>query len=118
VAPLAVVQPRVPGLHLDAPGAHVHDQIQEPVHQLHGEEVGPLLLVGRRPLLAAVAEQQQAAGLRGAEVKGDGARLLRVPPGQRQEGRRSRGVVSADGCSGASPLKSVIRRRTHKTKKP
>lgn len=101
VAPLAVVQPVVAGLQLDAPGAHVHDQVEEPVHQLDGEEVGPLLLVGLRPLQAAVAEEQQAAGLGGAKVKGYGACLLRVPSGQRQVGRRR---VEGDRLQGLHAL--------------
>lgn len=101
VAPLAVVQPLVTGLHLDAAGAHVHDQVEESVQQLDGEEVGPLLLVRRRPLQAAVAEEQQAAGLRGAKVKGYGACLLCVPSGQRQVGRR---CVEGDRLQGLHAL--------------
>lgn len=101
VAPLAVVQPRVTGLHLDAPGAHIHDQVEESVHQLEGEEVGPLLLVRLRPLQAAVAEEQQAAGLRGAKVKGYGACLLGVPSGQRHVGRR---CVEGDRLQGLHAL--------------
>lgn len=101
VAPLAVIQPPVTGLHLDAPGAHIHDQVEQPVHQLDGEEVGPLLLVRLRPLQAAMAEQQQAAGLHRAEVKGYGACLLCVPSGQRQVGRR---CVEGDWLQGLHAL--------------
>uniref|UniRef100_A0A671VA58 Uncharacterized protein n=1 Tax=Sparus aurata TaxID=8175 RepID=A0A671VA58_SPAAU len=85
MAPLAVIQPLVAGFHLDA----------NSVQQLDGEEVGPGLPVGLRSLQAAVAEQQQAAGLCGAEVKRYGARLLCVPPGQCQvELVGGRGVAS------------------------
>lgn len=101
VAPLAVVQPLVTGLHLDAPGAHIHDQVEESVHQLDGEEVGPLLLVRLRPLQAAMAEEQQAAGLHGAKVKGYGACFLCVPSGQRQVGRR---CVEGDWLQGLHAL--------------
>uniref|UniRef100_A0A8C5HDC7 Uncharacterized protein n=1 Tax=Gouania willdenowi TaxID=441366 RepID=A0A8C5HDC7_GOUWI len=50
---------------------------------------------------AAVAEQQQAVGLRGAEVKRHGPRLLGVPPGQRQVGRRR---LEGDGFQGLHVL--------------
>uniref|UniRef100_A0A672GCD7 Uncharacterized protein n=1 Tax=Salarias fasciatus TaxID=181472 RepID=A0A672GCD7_SALFA len=88
MAPLAVVEPLVAGFHLDAARAHIHDQVEQPVQQLDGEEVCPGLPVGLRALQTAVTEQQQPAGLRGAEVKRYGACLLCVPPGQRQVGRR------------------------------
>uniref|UniRef100_A0A8C4EB25 Uncharacterized protein n=1 Tax=Dicentrarchus labrax TaxID=13489 RepID=A0A8C4EB25_DICLA len=88
MAPLAIIQSVVTGFHLDAPGAHIHDKVEKPIQQLYGEEVGPGLPVGLRNLQAAMAEQQQAAGLCGAEVKRYGARLLCVPPRQCQVGRR------------------------------
>ena len=88
MAPLAIIQSLVAGFHLDAPGAHIHDQIEKSIQQLDSEEVSPGLPVRLRPLQAAMAEQQQAVGLGGAEVKRYGARLLRVPPGQCQVGRR------------------------------
>lgn len=88
MAPLAIIKPLVAGFHLYAARAHIHDQVKEAIQQLHGEEVGPGLPVGPRALQAAVAEQQQARGLRGAEVKRYGARLLCVPPGQCQVGGR------------------------------
>ena len=88
MAPLATAEPHVTGFHLDAARAHIHDQVEQSIQQLDGEEVGPGLLVGLSSLQAAVTEQQQAAGLRCAEVKRNGARLLRVPPGQRQVGSR------------------------------
>lgn len=88
MAPLAIIQSLVTGFRLDAAGAHIHDQIQISVQELDGEEVGPGLPVGLRALQAAMAEEQQATGLRGAEVERYGARLLCVPPGQSQVGRR------------------------------
>uniref|UniRef100_A0A8C6PHQ5 Uncharacterized protein n=1 Tax=Nothobranchius furzeri TaxID=105023 RepID=A0A8C6PHQ5_NOTFU len=88
VAPLAIVQPLVAGFNLDAAGAHVHDQVDKPVQQLHGKEVSAGLPVGQRTLQVAMAEEQHAVGLCGAEVKRNGACLLGVPPGQRQVGRR------------------------------
>uniref|UniRef100_A0A8C3G4J1 Uncharacterized protein n=1 Tax=Cyclopterus lumpus TaxID=8103 RepID=A0A8C3G4J1_CYCLU len=88
MAPLAIVEPLVTGFHLDAARAHIHYQVKKSIQQLDGEEVGPGLLVRLRALQTAMAEQQQADGLCGAEVKGYGARLLCVPPGQCQVGRR------------------------------
>lgn len=87
MAPLAIIQSLVTGFHLDAPRAHIHDQVQNSIQQLNGKEVGPGLSVRLRTLQAAMAEQQQATGLRGAEVKRYGARLLCVPPRQCQERR-------------------------------
>uniref|UniRef100_A0A3P9Q236 Uncharacterized protein n=1 Tax=Poecilia reticulata TaxID=8081 RepID=A0A3P9Q236_POERE len=86
--PLAVVQPVVAGFNFNAAGAHVHGQVEKSLQQLYGEEVCAGLPVGQLSLLAAVAEQQQAAGLCGAEVERYGAGLLCVPPGQCQVGRR------------------------------
>lgn len=88
VAPLAIIEPFATGFYLDAAGAHIHDQVEKSIQQLYGEEVGPGLPVRLRTLQAAMAEQQQAAGLCGAEVKRYGASLLCVPPGQCQVGRR------------------------------
>uniref|UniRef100_A0A3B4TKS8 Uncharacterized protein n=2 Tax=Seriola TaxID=8160 RepID=A0A3B4TKS8_SERDU len=87
MAPLAIIEPRVTRFHLDAAGAHIHDQVEKSIQQLYGEEVGPGFPVGLRSLQAAMTEQQQAAGLCGAEVKRYGACLLCVPPGQCQVGR-------------------------------
>uniref|UniRef100_A0A4W6D4C4 Uncharacterized protein n=1 Tax=Lates calcarifer TaxID=8187 RepID=A0A4W6D4C4_LATCA len=96
MAPLAVAEPRVTRFCLDAAGAHIHDQVEKSIQQLYGEEVCPGLPVGLYSLQAAMTEQQQAVGFRGAEVKRYGARLLCVPPGQCQVGRwRVEGVC---GC--------------------
>uniref|UniRef100_A0A667YSJ9 Uncharacterized protein n=1 Tax=Myripristis murdjan TaxID=586833 RepID=A0A667YSJ9_9TELE len=91
MAPLPIIKPLVAGFHLKAAGSHVHDQVEKAVQQLHGKVVCPGLPVGLCALQTAMAEQQQAAGLCGAEVKGYGACPLGVPPGQSQVGRR-RGV--------------------------
>uniref|UniRef100_A0A8C5AIU4 Uncharacterized protein n=1 Tax=Gadus morhua TaxID=8049 RepID=A0A8C5AIU4_GADMO len=74
VAPLPVVDLLVAGLQLGLAGAHVYEQVQVPVQQLHGKVVrlqlpARLLLLGT--LGPPVAEEQQAAGLGGAEVEGD-----------------------------------------------
>ncbi len=104
VAPLSVVHLLVAGLELDAAGAHVHQQVEKAVQQLHGEVVGLHLTAG--PLLfaalgLAVAEQQQAAGLGGAEVEGDGAGLLGVPARQRDVGL---GRLESHGVQGRHVL--------------
>lgn len=88
MAPLAIIQPRDTSFHLDAARAHIHNQVKKSIQQLEGKEVGPGLPVGLRSLQAPMTEQQQAAGLCGAEVKRYGACLLCVPPGQCQVGRR------------------------------
>lgn len=85
VAPFTIIDLLVAGLQLSFSRAHVDQQVQIPVQQLHGEVIG--LQLPTRPLLfgalwAAVAEQQEPAGLGGAEVKGDGPCLLGVPLGQ------------------------------------
>lgn len=85
MAPFAIVDLLVAGLEFDAPRAHVHQQVQKPVQQLHGKIIGlhlasrPLLL---RALRFPVAEQQESAGLGGAEIEGYGAGLLGVPARQ------------------------------------
>uniref|UniRef100_A0A8C9SG15 Uncharacterized protein n=1 Tax=Scleropages formosus TaxID=113540 RepID=A0A8C9SG15_SCLFO len=104
VTPLAIVDLLVAGLHLDAAGAHVHEQVEEAIEQLDGEVVGLELAVGTLllgALQAAVAEEQQAAGLRGAEVEGDGACLLGVPPG---EGDVGLGGLEGDRVKGCDVL--------------
>uniref|UniRef100_A0A4W4FJ78 Uncharacterized protein n=1 Tax=Electrophorus electricus TaxID=8005 RepID=A0A4W4FJ78_ELEEL len=92
VVPLAVVDLLVDRPRLGGARAHVQQQIQVSVQHLDGEEVhlqceGALGLLGLL-LGPPVAEEQQAIGLRGAEVEGDGARLLGVPLVQGNEGLR------------------------------
>uniref|UniRef100_A0A3P8YAK9 Secreted protein n=1 Tax=Esox lucius TaxID=8010 RepID=A0A3P8YAK9_ESOLU len=104
MAPLSVVHLLVAGLQLDAPRAHVHQQVEEPVQELHGKVVGlhvPAQLRLFGPVGSAVTEQEQAAGLRGAEVEGDGARFLGVPLGQGDEGLRG---LKGDGVQGGHVL--------------
>lgn len=89
MAPIPIIDLLVAGLQLCFPRAHVNQQVQIPVQQLHCEVISlqlsaGLLLFGA--LRSAMAEQQESAGLRGAEVKRDGARLLCVPLGQRDVG--------------------------------
>uniref|UniRef100_A0A672ZFU8 Uncharacterized protein n=1 Tax=Sphaeramia orbicularis TaxID=375764 RepID=A0A672ZFU8_9TELE len=95
MAPFAIIKPLVTRFHLNAARAHVHNQVEEAIQQLYGEEISSGLPVGLRTLQAAMTEQQQAAGLSGAEVKRYCACLLCVPPGQSQVGKqlRSDGVL-------------------------
>uniref|UniRef100_A0A8C6V3T4 Uncharacterized protein n=1 Tax=Neogobius melanostomus TaxID=47308 RepID=A0A8C6V3T4_9GOBI len=92
VAPLPVVHLLVAGLELGLPRPHVYEQVQIPVEQLHGKVIGlqlpPRLLLFGALRRAPVAEQEQAAGLGGAEVEGYGARFLGVPLGERDVGLR------------------------------
>ena len=87
MVPLAIIEHCVTSFRLDAARAHIHDQVEKSIQQLYCEEVSPGLPVGLRSLQAAMTEQQQAAGLCGAEVKRYGTCLLCVPPGQCQVGR-------------------------------
>uniref|UniRef100_A0A3B3BCZ1 Uncharacterized protein n=1 Tax=Oryzias melastigma TaxID=30732 RepID=A0A3B3BCZ1_ORYME len=66
MAPFPVIDLLVAGFQLRFPRAHIDQQLP----------AGFLLLRALRP---TVAEQQKAAGLHGAEVKGDGACLFGVP---------------------------------------
>jgi len=104
MAPIPVVDLLVAGFQLCFPRAHIDQQVQIALQQLHGEVIGlqlptGLLLFGT--LRTSVAEQQEAAGLRGAEVKGDGSRLLGVPLRQRDEGL---GGLEGDGVQGRHVL--------------
>ena len=107
VAPFPVIDLLVAGLQLCFSRAHINQQVQVPVQQLHGKVISlqlptGLLLFGT--LRTAVAEQQEAAGLCGAEVKGDRSRLLRVPlwqgdvglRGLKGDGVQSRHVLAAE----------------------
>ncbi len=68
MAPFSVIDLFGPDFHLDAPGAHVHEQVEEAFKQLHGEEVN-LRSEVFGTLWPAVAEQQEAIGFSGSEVK-------------------------------------------------
>uniref|UniRef100_A0A3Q1J2T6 Uncharacterized protein n=1 Tax=Anabas testudineus TaxID=64144 RepID=A0A3Q1J2T6_ANATE len=85
MAPVPIIDLLVAGLQLRFARAHIDQQVQIPIQELHGKVVSlqfpaRFLLFGS--LRAAVAEQQETAGLCGAEVEGDGSRLLGVPLGQ------------------------------------
>uniref|UniRef100_A0A3Q3IL84 Uncharacterized protein n=1 Tax=Monopterus albus TaxID=43700 RepID=A0A3Q3IL84_MONAL len=76
-------------------------QVQITVQQLHSKVISfqlpsGFLLFGT--LRAAMAEQQEAAGLCGAEVKGDRACLLGVPLRQGYEGLRGLKGDRVQGC--------------------
>lgn len=91
MAPFPIVDLLVAGFKFGFPRAHVNEQIQIPIQKLHCKVIcfqlpARLLLLGG--LWAAMAEQQEATGLRCAEVEGDGACLLSVPLGQGDEGLR------------------------------
>lgn len=83
MVPLAVID-----FLIDCPGlrgsrAHVQQQVQMAIQHLNGKEVhleslGTLGILGLL-LGLAMAEEEEAVGLCGAEVEGDGARLLGVP---------------------------------------
>lgn len=83
MVPLAVIDFLINRLGLRGSGAHVQQQVQVAVQHLNGKEVHleRLRILGILWLLLglAVTEEQKAVGLRGAKVKGDGARLFRVP---------------------------------------
>lgn len=104
MAPFPVVDLLVAGLQLCFSRAHINQQVQIPIQQLHGKVISlqlptGLLLFGA--LRAAVAEQQESAGLRSAEVEGDRARLLGVPLWQGDVGL---GGLEGDGVQGRHVL--------------
>uniref|UniRef100_A0A671PZH5 Uncharacterized protein n=1 Tax=Sinocyclocheilus anshuiensis TaxID=1608454 RepID=A0A671PZH5_9TELE len=78
MAPFSVIDLFVPDFDLDAPGAHVHEQVEEAFKQLHGKEVN-LWSAVFGTLQPAVAEQQEAVGFGGSEVEGHGTGFLGVP---------------------------------------
>lgn len=101
MAPLPVIDLLVAGLQLCFSRAHINQQVQIPVQQLHGKVISlqlpaGLLLFGT--LRAAVAKQQEAAGLRRAEVEGDRSCLLRVPLGQGDVGLGGLKGDRVQGC--------------------
>lgn len=104
MVPNAIIDLGLRGLHLDGSRAHVQQQVQPSVQQLHCKEVHlvVLLALGVPPVLGlAVREEDQAIGLGGAEVKGDGAHALGVPLGQRQVGL---GGLEVDRIKGGDVL--------------
>ncbi|CAG5928290.1 unnamed protein product [Menidia menidia] len=100
VVPGAIVDFGLGGFDFDGPGAHVQQQVQPAIQQLHGEEVHlvVLLALGVPPVLGlTVREEDQPVGLGGAEVEGDGAHPFGVPFGQRKVGVRG---LEVDGVQG------------------
>uniref|UniRef100_A0A8D2ZS48 Uncharacterized protein n=1 Tax=Scophthalmus maximus TaxID=52904 RepID=A0A8D2ZS48_SCOMX len=100
VVPGAVIDLGQRSLDLDGPRAHIQQQVQRSVQQLHREEVHlvVLLALGVPPVLGlAVSEEDQPVGLGSAEVEGDGAHALGVPFGQGQVGV---GGLKVDGVEG------------------
>lgn len=89
MVPGAIVDLGLRGLYLDGSGAHIQQQVEPSVKQLHGKEVHLVILLAFRvpPVLSlAMGEEDQAIGLGGAEVEGDGAYTLGVPLWQCQVG--------------------------------
>ncbi len=78
MAPFSVIDLFGPDFHLDAPGAHVHEQVEEAFKKLHGEVVN-LRSVIFGTLRPAVAEQQETVGFCGSEVEGHRTSFLGVP---------------------------------------
>ena len=77
------------GLDLDGPGAHIQQEVQPSVQQLHREEVHLVVLLALSVpsvLRLTVGEEYQPVGLRRAEVKRDGAHAFGVPLRQGQVG--------------------------------
>uniref|UniRef100_A0A8C6U5U1 Uncharacterized protein n=1 Tax=Neogobius melanostomus TaxID=47308 RepID=A0A8C6U5U1_9GOBI len=97
VVPVPVIDLGLRGFDFDRSRAHVQQQIQPSVQQLHGKEVhlGVLLSLGVPPVLSlALGEEDQAVGFGRTEVKGDGSDPLGVPFGQ---GQRGLWILEADG---------------------
>lgn len=85
MVPFSIVGFLLSGFHFDGARAHVKQQVQVAIKEFHGKEVhfGVLLAPSILPLLGlAMGEEDQAIGLSGAEVKGDGTHAFGVPFGQ------------------------------------
>ncbi|KAJ0004498.1 hypothetical protein NQD34_010712, partial [Periophthalmus magnuspinnatus] len=94
------------GFHFDAARAHVHHHVEEAIQQLQGKEV----CTGRiwlplKMVYTAVSEEEEPAGLAGAEVQGDGSSPLGVPLGQRQV---RVGSVKGDWFKGLNTLTAEL----------
>lgn len=104
MVPGAIVDLCLCGLDLDGAGAHVQQQVQPSIQQLHCKEVHLVVLLALRvpPVLGfAVGEEYQPVGFRCSEVKGDGAHALGVPLRQGQVGVRG---LEVDGVEGGNIL--------------
>uniref|UniRef100_A0A8C8YSF4 Uncharacterized protein n=1 Tax=Prolemur simus TaxID=1328070 RepID=A0A8C8YSF4_PROSS len=85
VVPFPIIGFLLSGLHFDGARAHVKQQVQVAIQELHGKEVYFCVLLAPRilPLLGfSMSKEDQAIGLSGAEVEGDGAHTFSVPLGQ------------------------------------
>lgn len=89
MVPVAIVDLALRGFDLDGPRAHVQQQEEAALQKFHGEEVHLVvtLATGVPSVLGlALCVEDEAIGLGGAEVEGDGAHALGVPLGEAQEG--------------------------------
>uniref|UniRef100_A0A3Q1C5X5 Uncharacterized protein n=2 Tax=Amphiprion TaxID=80969 RepID=A0A3Q1C5X5_AMPOC len=104
MVPGAIVDFSLCGLDLDGAGAHVQQQVQPSIQQLHCKEVHFVVLLALRipPVLRfTVCEQYQPVGFGGAEIEGDGAHAFGVPLRQGQVGIR---CLKVDGVEGGNVL--------------
>ena len=104
MVPLPIVDFPVDRPGLGGAGAHVQQQVEVPVQHLNGKEVHleDLRALGVLHLLGlAVAKEEQAVGLGGAEVEGDGAGLFGVPLAEGDVGLRR---LEGDGVQGGDIL--------------
>lgn len=102
MVPGAIVDLSLCSLDLDGAGAHVQQQVQPSIQQLHCKEVNLVVLLAFcvPPVLGlAMGEEYQPVGFGGAEVKGDGAHTFGVPFWQGQVGVR---VLKVDGVEGGN----------------
>lgn len=102
MVPGAIVDLCLRGFDLDGTRAHVQQQVQPPVQQLHRKEVHLVVLLAFcvPPVLwLPVGEEDQPVGFGGAEVEGDGAHALGVPLWKGQVGF---GRLKVDGVQGGN----------------
>uniref|UniRef100_A0A672ZAM2 Uncharacterized protein n=1 Tax=Sphaeramia orbicularis TaxID=375764 RepID=A0A672ZAM2_9TELE len=82
MVPGSVVDLGLRSFDLDGARAHVQQQVQPSVQQLHGKEVHLVVFLALcvPPVLRLpVGEEYEPVGFRGAEVEGDGAHAFGVP---------------------------------------
>uniref|UniRef100_A0A8C6IKB8 Uncharacterized protein n=1 Tax=Mus spicilegus TaxID=10103 RepID=A0A8C6IKB8_MUSSI len=85
MVPFPIIGFLLSGLHFDGARAHVKQQIQVAIKKFHSKEVNFCVLLAPDifPFLRLpVSEENQAVGLSGAKVKGNGAHTFGVPLGQ------------------------------------
>uniref|UniRef100_A0A3Q3IHZ4 Uncharacterized protein n=1 Tax=Monopterus albus TaxID=43700 RepID=A0A3Q3IHZ4_MONAL len=91
VVPGAVSDLSLCSLDLDGARAHIQEQVQPPIQQLHCKEIHLVVLLALcvpSVLGLAVGKEYQPVGLGCAEVKGDGAHTFGVPLWQGKVGVR------------------------------